>query len=146
MAGAMSRVLLPDIMHSCDVVVAVPTTRSRVRERGYNQAGLIAGSFAEQSRKSCANWLERTPASSSQTTLQPAKRAANVAGAFRISAEARNSIPGARILLIDDVLTTGATVAECTETLAAAGAACVCVLTYARALDTNRLLGSLSDK
>ncbi|HEY0809946.1 MAG TPA: ComF family protein [Longimicrobiales bacterium] len=142
MAAAMARVLLPDAMRTCDVVQAVPTTRSRVRERGYNQAGLIASSYAEQTRRMHVNWLERAPASSSQTTLQPAKRAANVSGAFRVSAEGWNSIPGARILVIDDVLTTGATVAECTETLAAAGAASVCVLTYARALDTNRLLGS----
>jgi ComF family protein len=141
MAAAMARVLLPDAMRWYDVVQPVPTTRSRMRERGYNQAGLIAASYAQNAKKQCVDWLERSPASSSQTTLQPAKRAANVAGAFRVSAAGWNSISGARILVIDDVLTTGATVAECAETLAAAGAASVCVLTYARALDTNRLLG-----
>ena len=85
------------------------------------------------------NWLEREPATSSQTTLQPAKRAANVAGAFRVRSDREAYLPDARILLIDDVLTTGATVSECAETLAAAGAASVCVLTFARALDAQRL-------
>lgn len=141
MAAAMARVLLPDAMRTCDVVQAVPTTRSRVRERGYNQAGLIASSYAEQTRRMHVNWLERAPASSSQTTLQPAKRAANVAGAFRLCD--RHSAAGRDFLLVDDVLTTGATVSECAETLAGAGAASVCVLTYARALDTERLLGAL---
>jgi predicted amidophosphoribosyltransferase len=75
--------------------------------------------------------------------LQPAKRAANVAGAFRVDSSQQDCIAGAQVLLVDDVLTTGATVSECAETLAAAGASSVCVLTYARALDTERLLGAL---
>lgn len=142
MAAALTRVQLPDIMRQCGYVQAVPTTSSRIRERGYNQAGLIAQSFAAQSGRRYVNWLERLPGTSSQTTLQPAKRAANVAGAFRLRPAEAGLVRGAHVLLIDDVLTTGATVAECTETLAAAGAASVCVLTYARALDTKRLLAT----
>ena len=133
----------PESMSLCSVVHAVPTTRTRIRERGYNQAALIAQAYAREIRNDYVEWLERAPASSSQTTLQPAKRAANVAGAFRVRSEAVESVRGRRVLLIDDVLTTGATVSECAETLAAAGAASVCVLTYARALDTERLLGAL---
>jgi ComF family protein len=125
------------------VVQAVPTTAGRLRERGYNQAALIAQTFAQCANLPYAEWLERAPSASSQTTLQPAKRAANVAGAFRVRDLHAHAVTGRQILLVDDVLTTGATVSECADTLAAAGAASVCVLTYARALDTERLLGAL---
>ena len=140
MAQQMSRVMLPEAMRGCEFVQAVPTTNTRIRERGYNQAALIANAFAKIVEKSAVDWLERTPGKSSQTTLHPAERAANVAGAFRLRSACRNTVKGARVIVIDDVLTTGATVAECTETLKAGGAASVCVLTYARALDTQRLL------
>jgi predicted amidophosphoribosyltransferase len=69
------------------------------------------------------------------------QRAANVAGAFRLSA-GPPPLVGEHVLLIDDVLTTGATVAECATTLVAGGARCVSVLTFARALDARRLIGS----
>jgi ComF family protein len=141
MGSALAQTPMPAAMRACTAVVAVPTTKSRIRERGYNQAELIAEAFARQCNVSLKSWLERAPASSSQTTLQPAKRAANVAGAFRLCSGAELAVPHTNVLLIDDVLTTGATVSECAETLAAAGAATVSVLTYARALDTERLLG-----
>lgn len=143
MGASLVRVPRPEAMSLCSVVHAVPTTRARMRERGYNQAALIAQAFAREIRNDYVELLERAPAASSQTALQPAKRAANVAGAFRVRADAVDFVRGRRVLLIDDVLTTGATVSECAETLAAAGAASVCVLTYARALDTERLLGAL---
>ena len=142
MAAAMAQLELPRQMASCDLVQPVPTTNSRIRERGYNQAALLGAAYAQDTSKQFVEWLERTPGASSQTTLQPAKRAANVAGAFRVRSAALGSVAGAHIILVDDVLTTGATVSECTETLIAAGAAAVCVLTYARALDTRRLLAS----
>jgi ComF family protein len=139
MGEALARMELPPAMHACTAIQAVPTTRSRIRERGYNQAALIAESFARQRGCSMVDWLERAPAATSQTTLQPAKRAANVAGAFRVRVDAEENVINSHILLIDDVLTTGATVSECAETLAAAGAATICVLTFARALDAQRL-------
>jgi ComF family protein len=143
MGTTLARVERPERRHDAVVVQPVPTTRSRMRERGYNQAALIARAFARSSNLPCVDWLERAPSASSQTTLQPAKRAANVAGAFRLADTVRNSARGKQIFLIDDVLTTGATVSECAEVLADAGAASICVLTYARALDTERLLGAL---
>jgi ComF family protein len=136
---AMARSALPLEMTGCDAVVAVPTTKTRVRERGYNQAALIADAFAAVVKIPRRDWLERSASSSSQTTLQPAKRAANVAGAFRLGPGAEEPVYGSRILVVDDVLTTGATVSECAQTLVDAGAAMVCVLTFARALDTQRL-------
>lgn len=142
MGRALAQLQLPALMEQSLLVQAVPTTRSRIKERGYNQAALIADAFAIATGRQCVHWLERAPSASSQTALQPAKRAANVAGAFRLSTAAE-LVRGARVLVVDDVLTTGATVAECAETLAAAGAASINVLTFARALDTERLLGVL---
>lgn len=140
MGEAMAALHLPDAMRRCTLVQPVPTTRARIKERGYNQAAEIASAFAGITGRTIVDWLERAPSAASQTTLQPAKRAANVAGAFRLCAA--EPIEGAHVLVVDDVLTTGATVAECAETLVAGGAASICVLTYARALDTERLLGA----
>lgn len=139
MGEALARTVLPPAIRACTAVQAVPTTQSRIRERGYNQAALIAEGFARHAQIPMADWLERASSASSQTTLQPAKRAANVAGAFRLRAGMEDRVENARILLVDDVLTTGATVSECAETLSASGAAAVCVLTFARALDAQRL-------
>jgi ComF family protein len=140
MGEALSRIDVPDALRASDVVQAVPTTRNRIRDRGYNQAALIATAYAQKSGKTLVDWLERAPGKSSQTALHPAERAANVAGAFRLRPAYRHCVTGSRIIVIDDVLTTGATISECTDTLAAAGAASVCALSYARALDTLRLL------
>ena len=125
-----------------DVVMAVPTTPERIRQRGYNQAQLLADIIAEMLGCECITLLERPASKATQTTLQPAARGANVAGAFRLQMEHAKRVQNAHILIVDDVLTTGATAAECTRTLVAAGARCTSVLTYARALDTRRLLGN----
>jgi ComF family protein len=129
-----------DVAYSAAVIMPVPTTETRLRERGYNQAALIAGEVAEKLKRPCENLLERTSSKSTQTTLQPAARGANVAGAFRLRPDARETVRDAHVLIVDDVLTTGATVIECTQTLVAAGARCASVLTFARAVDTRRLL------
>jgi predicted amidophosphoribosyltransferase len=71
-----------------------------------------------------------------QTALQPAARAANVAGAF---APAGQGIAGAHVILVDDVLTTGATAAECARVLSDAGACCIRLLTFARAFEIRGL-------
>ena len=125
---------------SDSVIVPVPTTRTRERERGYNQAELLARAIAELLCCPCELLLERTSSNSTQTTLQPAARGANVAGSFRLRADAVACVREAHVILVDDVLTTGATVLECTRTLVDAGARSIAVLTYARAFDTRRLL------
>jgi ComF family protein len=146
MAERMRVVDVPDrgpgemTSHSPRTCIPVPTTASRVRERGYNQAGLLAREYAALAGLSSSEWLRRTGSRGTQTTLQPAARAANVAGAFALMEGARDHVRGAHVLLVDDVLTTGATAAECALTLAAAGACCVSILTFARALDARRLI------
>jgi ComF family protein len=124
------------------IITAVPTTDSRLRERGYNQADLIARAVAAQSGRDCELLLRRTNSKSTQTTLQPAARGANVAGAFQLRENAAELIANSHVLLIDDVMTTGATALECARVLVAAGADTVSVLTYARAMDTRRLLAT----
>lgn len=125
-----------------DVVMGVPTTRDRLRERGYNQAGVLADAVAEKLNLHSEILLERASSQGTQTTLQPAARGANVAGAFRLQSNSYARIKSAHVMIVDDVMTTGATAAECTRTLVDAGARCTSVLTYARAVDTRRLLGN----
>jgi ComF family protein len=142
MAERMNRVLLPrELREEVRIVIPVPTTAARRRARGYNQAELLALGYANAAGLECVPLLERARAAESQISLQPQERAANVAGAFQLSGSA-SRLENMHVLLIDDVLTTGATSAECAQTLVRGGARCVSVLTFARALDARRLTGS----
>ncbi|HEX7089041.1 MAG TPA: ComF family protein [Longimicrobiales bacterium] len=122
------------------LVVPIPTTRRRLRERGYNQAELLARGLARHTGRTVIAALERVSAAASQTALQPAARRANVAGSFRVAGDLKAVLTGRHLLLVDDVLTTGATVLECGATLVAAGVRAISVLTFARALDVGRLI------
>lgn len=124
-----------------EIVVPVPTTAARLRERGYNQAELLAAAYARRIERPMRPLLVRAGEQVTQTALQAAARGANVAGAFAVAAGSRGELRDAWVILVDDVLTTGATVAECTRVLAAAGVRGVRVVTFARALDARRLLG-----
>jgi ComF family protein len=112
------------------VLVPVPLSRDRERERGFNQAALLAERLARGlGAPFRVRWLARTRATAPQTELDAAARRANVRGAFVASTAAA----GADVVLVDDVLTTGATASECARALRAAGARAVGVLTVARA-------------
>jgi ComF family protein len=138
MARSMASVTLPpDVRAEARLVVPVPTTPARLRERGYNQAELLALGLAALSDRSALPALHRGAGSSSQTTLQPVARLANVAGAFQPVHGIEQDLEAEHVLLVDDVLTTGATATACAQALVAAGARCVSVLTFARA--TGRL-------
>jgi ComF family protein len=142
MAERMRQVMLPvELQTEVSMVVPVPTTAARRRARGYNQAELIARAYARSAGLQCVTGLQRSGRTGSQTALQPLERAANVAGAFQL-AQTSPPLTAAHVLLIDDVLTTGATSTECAQALVAGGARCVSVLTFARALDARRLTGS----
>ena len=133
MAERMARLHLPEDTAQARWVVPVPTTPARLRTRGYNQAELLAGAFARLTNRRLVRALERGAAASSQTSLQPAERGANVTGAFRCVSSTGRGLQGAHVLLVDDVLTTGATAAECTRVLEQAGTLAVTLVTFARA-------------
>jgi ComF family protein len=110
-------------------VVPVPLARARERERGYNQAALLAERIADGWGVPLrARWLVRLRDTPAQSALTATERRANVRHAFSASPAVR----GAHVVVVDDVLTTGATAAECSRVLRAAGAAAVGVLTVAR--------------
>jgi ComF family protein len=117
------------------VVVPVPVHAERERHRGYDQAALIASVAAEDLGLPCVRALERGRATIAQFELGRDDRAANVAGAFRLPNQSRAAaaaISGRWILLVDDVVTTGATLAACATALEAAGALGVSAIAVAR--------------
>ncbi len=110
-------------------LVPVPLARARERARGFNQAALLAERLAAGLRLPVRpRWLTRARATAPQSDLGAAERHANVRGAFA----AAPAVAGRHVIVVDDVLTTGATVAECARALRAAGAVRVGVLTVAR--------------
>jgi ComF family protein len=117
------------------LVVPVPVHSERERQRGYDQAALIAAVAARRLGLPVARALERGRATVAQFELGRDERAANVAGAFRLRAadrDARQAVAGRWILLVDDVVTTGATLAACAVALEHAGALAVSAITVAR--------------
>jgi len=111
-------------------VVALPLSASRQRERGFNQAREIAAGVARAVGVPLVSPLARIAETTPQTALAWSERAKNVRGAFAVVADVR----GARIALVDDVMTTGATLAEAARTLILAGAADVECWVVARTL------------
>ena len=124
----------PDLPEWCgkfDALAPVPIHSARKRERGYNQAEEIAREASRYMRLPVlANALCRTRATVSQTKLNREQRARNLENAFRCAEP--DSVRGKRILLVDDVYTTGATVARCAELLLEAGALSVGVFALAK--------------
>ena len=111
-----------------DLLVHVPVHADRARQRGYDQAELIARVAARHLGLPSGSLLTRERATAAQFDLDRADRAANVAGAFTV----RAALDGRWILLVDDVVTTGATLAACAVVLEAAGARAVSAITVAR--------------
>jgi ComF family protein len=111
-----------------DFLAPVPLHRARLRARGFNQSVLLAREMA-RAREIPVLELQRTRDTVSQVGLDAPERAKNVSGAFAVEAE---NIGNARVLLVDDVFTTGATLDECARALKKAGASEVCALTLAR--------------
>ena len=112
-----------------DLVCAVPLHRSRERERGFDQAELLARSLARRAGLPSGRLLKRRRRGSTQSRTPLADRAANVAGAYAV---ARGKRVPKRVLLVDDVHTTGATLSECARVLKGAGAERVYALTLCR--------------
>ena len=136
LAGAFGRWMHragKEVLAGADLLVPVPLHWTRLFQRRYNQAALLAQAVrAAGGPEVAADWLVRRRRTPTQGHLGPAARDRNVRGAFAM--RARRSVAGKRVVIVDDVLTTGATVAECARVLKRAGATSVGVLTLARAL------------
>jgi ComF family protein len=129
-----------DVIAASDLLIPVPLHRWRLWRRRYNQAALLAMRIARFAAKPCQfQGLVRVRATATQVSLDAKRRARNVRGAFALAPEARDQIRGRRVLLIDDVLTTGATSNACAEALLNGGAASVDVLVFALAAGPQRL-------
>lgn len=106
-----------------DFCTFVPAHKSTVKKRGYNQAELLCKSLSEKINVPFCNLLKKDFKTASQRTLNEAARKGNVLGAFSLRPEMKEKIRDARILLCDDVKTTGSTLDECAKTLLINGAA-----------------------
>ena len=135
MAERMARLAWPaDVIAERTALVPVPLARTRQRERGFNQSALLAAELA--SRWQLPVWasvIERARPTQTQTRLTPAERSSNVAGAFRATDGAHARLRGAHVVLVDDVVTTAATLNACADVLFAAGARILSYVTFGRA-------------
>lgn len=131
-AGALSRVRLPENL----LLMPVPLSREKQSSRGFNQAEEIARNFlrfpAAGSIQLDTAALIRTRETASQTGLTRPQRQSNLRGAFAVKYPER--VRGRSVLIVDDVMTTGATASECAQVLLRAGASQVFVVTVARAI------------
>jgi predicted amidophosphoribosyltransferase len=127
-------------------LVPVPLGPNRLRQRGYNQSERLARALARRWRRPVVELLARTRETTTQTALTPDARLANVAGAFevrsgkcgvrngRVPRDSAFCTPNSALVLVDDVFTTGATLAEAARALERAGARTVLAVTFGRAV------------
>lgn len=121
------------MLANCDGIVPVPLHRRRLFRRCYNQSALLAQKIAKaQALPVWQDLLIRRRSTLPQASLNAKERARNVRDAFAVKPKHAQTVSGKIIVLVDDVLTTGATVNDCCRALAAAGAREVRVLTFAR--------------
>mgnify|MGYP002476175659 CR=1 FL=1 len=121
-----------DLWNGVEAVVPVPLHPGKLRQRGYNQAAVLARHLAKlRGLPFVGHRLLKTRNTPAQMSLDAAEREANVRGAYLVKKP--GPLDGRVVLLVDDVFTTGATVAECSRVLLQAGAAEVRAITFARA-------------
>jgi competence protein ComFC len=113
-----------------DLIVPVPLHPARKRERGFNQAELLARALSRTTGIRLHSALQRTRYTTTQTQFDRAERMENLKGAFRL--RRGSNVQDLRVLLVDDVLTTGSTLSECAAVLNRAGALSVHAATAAR--------------
>lgn len=125
-----------DVLEDAEILIPVPLARVRLWSRRFNQSALLARALSRATDIPDNPYsLKRTRWTVSQVGLSTEQRKANVAGAFRVPEQQRAGIAGRNVILIDDVITTGATANACARALKRAGAARVDVLALARVVD-----------
>ena len=120
LARVMTYAYQHKIGEECDLIAFVPTNPSTLRKRGYDQAQLLAEALSEMLDIPWVQALEKTRETQPMHGLKPDARRANVLGAYRVCCQA-DLLRGKRVLLVDDILTTGSTLSECARMLKAAG-------------------------
>jgi ComF family protein len=134
-AARMARLDWPtDVIDERAALVPVPLAASRQRQRGYNQSECLARALAARwSVPVRVDVLARSRATETQTRLTPEERVRNVHGAFAATREARVALRGAHVVLVDDVVTTAATLNACAAALHGAGVRIISYVTFGRA-------------
>ena len=128
-----------ELLAEADALVPVPLHWRRHWARRFNQSALLAATVAKASGVPiAARALKRVKSTPQQVGLSRAQRAVNIQGAFRVPADGKAEVVGRRLVLIDDVLTSGATVEGCAKALLRAGARNVDVLVFARVAEGGR--------
>jgi ComF family protein len=128
-----------ELLAEADGLVPVPLHWRRHWARRFNQSAMLAAAVAKASGMPiAARALKRVKSTAQQVGLSRTQRAANIQGAFRVPADGRAEVVGRRLILVDDVLTSGATVEGCAKALLRAGAANVDVLVFARVAEPGR--------
>ena len=137
MANWMARLTWPvDVVEERVALIPVPVSADRLRERGYNQAARLADALG--ARWGLPVWdraVLRTRQQASQVRLTPSERAANVSGAFAVPETWRAALRGQHVVVVDDVVTTAATLNAVAEALVAGGARIISGVTFGRAPD-----------
>ncbi|MEO8651694.1 MAG: ComF family protein [Hyphomicrobiaceae bacterium] len=129
-----------ELLADADLIVPVPMTRWRLIRRQFNQAALLAREIAHESGVAFDPFvLKKTRRTPTQVGSNARQRAANVAGAFAVPEAARRRVADRAIVLVDDVITTGATISACARALRAAGARRIDVLAAAMVADPRRI-------
>lgn len=126
------------LIAEADMIAPVPLHPWRLLRRRFNQSAVLAGRLARAHGKPMALDLKRVRHTKQQVGLAFGERRSNVAGAFQVRPKRRAALAGKRVLLVDDVITTGATVEACALALKEAGAEAVDVLAVARVTDPDR--------
>src|SRR5580698_8725975 len=128
-----------ELLAEADALVPVPLHWRRQWARRFNQSAMLASAVAKESGVPIAfGALKRVKATAQQVGLSQKERAANIQGAFKVPEIGRAAVAGRRLVLVDDVLTSGATAEGCARALLRAGAANVDVLVFARVADPGK--------
>jgi ComF family protein len=128
-----------ELLAEADALVPVPLHWRRLWARRFNQSAMLAAAISKESGVPvAAGALKRVRATAQQVGLSRTERAANIQGAFKVPPDGKAAVAGRRLVLVDDVLTSGATVEGCARALLRAGAANVDVLVFARVADPGR--------